>query len=251
MVTTLYALHGFLGLEEDWKWLFRESSLQSQLKTISLLEIEKPCSLNSWADTFNRDVSLDSSGKRILMGYSLGGRLAIHALIKQPHLWDAAVIISAHPGLTSDRERKERAIIDENWAGRFENEKWNVLMQSWNKREAFAGDTFAFERLEEHYIRSDLATTIRNWSLSTQENLLPQISSLSLPILWIAGQNDRYDFLENRLTFNHQLSKLWFVPESGHRAPWEQSQLFMHQLSQFLNEINIYESSSSITMEKC
>src|ERR1700722_16825830 len=98
----LYALHGFLGLPSDWTHLFKQMStpLIDEIHAVDLF-VEDPVALNVWG----RNLKVPStSGPRILLGYSLGGRLAMHALLGQTSKWDAAVMISAHPGLSSDEE---------------------------------------------------------------------------------------------------------------------------------------------------
>src|SRR5262249_45368361 len=112
MTARLYALHGFLGLPSDW------DLLRQPLHAIDLFSIGKPLStLWSWAQDFNRQVSADNTN--ILIGYSLGGRLGMHALIDQPHLWQGGVFVSAHSGLSFSHDRDKRIQSDAQWAQRF------------------------------------------------------------------------------------------------------------------------------------
>jgi len=138
----LYALHGFLGKPSDWKDLFQKSDLQT-IHAVDIFNAFSLDSLTDWIEGFNQSIERKRAGSlRVLMGYSLGGRLALHALFQNPTLWDAAIIISAHPGLSSDNEKHQRLSIDEEWACRFENEPWDELMQAWNSRDVFSGDGF-------------------------------------------------------------------------------------------------------------
>src|SRR5262249_24349650 len=52
-----------------------------------------------------------------LVGYSLGGRLAIGLLVRHPGLFTGATLVSAQPGLATERERLERRMADDRWCG--------------------------------------------------------------------------------------------------------------------------------------
>ena len=178
-----------------------------------------------------------SKTPRILIGYSLGGRLALHALIDRPHQWLAAIIVSAHVGLEDPQERKERKLLDQKWAERFESEVWSNLMQAWNSREVFAHDPFQFKRLERDYQRSYLANILTRGSLGEQMYLKQQIESLPMPILWVTGKNDiRYSQIAKTLTFAHPHSQWVEVEQAGHRVPWVQPQVFKKLVENFLQE---------------
>ena len=137
----IYALHGFLGRPDDWTKLLPSGALFHSLNALDFFNDRSIHAFWRWAERFNHKAAIDNA-PRVLMGYSLGGRLAMHALILQPDLWDAAVIISAHGGLETAEERQQRCLADEQWAIRFENEPWQTLMQAWNTREVFREDAF-------------------------------------------------------------------------------------------------------------
>src|ERR1700733_9757644 len=102
-----YALHGFLGKPEDWGGL-NQGVLDGGLEAVDLYDFSLS-SLEEWAEQFNRYVQDDSARcNRCLIGYSLGGRLALHSLLQNPFLWDAAILISTHCGLESEEKKQER-----------------------------------------------------------------------------------------------------------------------------------------------
>lgn len=223
----VYALHGFLGLPTDWK------STLPGVNPVDVVQVGHPTEtgLWEWAECFN-DLAAKGSHRRVLIGYSLGGRLALHALLHNPALWSAAILISAHPGLKSAEECSDRVQKDRSWAERFEKESWGSLMQAWNAQELFAGHKF--EREESHFSRHVLAETLRCWSLGKQENLINRLQGLELPILWIAGENDvRYSALAHSLSLNHPQSQIWVAPDVGHRVPWT-SKSFQQIVSNFI-----------------
>lgn len=228
-MSNLIALHGFLGLPSDWSFLpnCRQMSLYDH-------SFAPPCSgivafaqsLNRWAETFECP---------ILMGYSLGGRLALNALLQNTKLWKAAIIVSAHPGFADPASRQNRNKHDQRWADRFLNEKWDSLMNAWESQPVFANGKFSFIREEKNYDRTFLSDTLRYWSLGSQADLTHALTQLQIPILWVAGQNDsNYCEIAKKITLSHPLSSVHIVPNAGHRVPWEQTTLFNSLLSNFI-----------------
>jgi 2-succinyl-6-hydroxy-2,4-cyclohexadiene-1-carboxylate synthase len=172
------------------------------------------------------------------MGYSLGGRLALHALIDQPQLWQGAIIISAHVGLTDSKECLLRQQRDLKWAKRFENENWGSLMDAWNGQEIFATDSLSFNRQESNYQRVKLVEALTGASLGSQEDLRQHILTLPFPILWITGSQDhRYSQMAQSLAFSHPHSYWKQIAEAGHRVPWSQPQVFSETVSTFVKRL--------------
>lgn len=232
MCATLWAIPGFLGLPSDWNF-FPEIDLRG----IDLNAFPWE-SLEEWGRKFNCWVTSQGTKENIVIGYSLGGRLALHALNDRPGLWNAAIIISAHSGLLTEADKKERCDSDQRWADKFRKDNWTSLMSSWNQQKIFAHDPFQFDRCEENYSREQLANTLVNGSLGRQENLRDKIAQLQLPILWMNGSKD-FKFLEiadqvQLLNFKSQKS---VIANAGHRAPWTHPQFFCEEINQFLKKL--------------
>ena len=103
----IHLLHGAVGHPSDWG------------DFIPLLEPHAAVAPDLYGDEI---ASFDEIGKAIngagqtgdvLIGYSMGGRLALHALIDSTAPWSKAVIIGADPGSGLDVERVAR---DTAWA---------------------------------------------------------------------------------------------------------------------------------------
>lgn len=233
----LYSLPGFLGHPSDWEGILTEGEHWRH----------EPChyydsryaapyaGLRAWADSFNRTIAPESNN--ILMGYSLGGRLALHALLRKPTLWQGAVIISAHPGL-SPEERPIRQERDEAWAEKFEKTPIEESLAEWNGQPLFKENPLPGSRDPKLYDRLLLANTLRHWSLGKQQDLMPEVSQLSCPVLWILGaEDDRYMSLRGKLTLKHACSRVLVLENAGHRAPWQQPAAFRLAVEAFIQEI--------------
>jgi 2-succinyl-6-hydroxy-2,4-cyclohexadiene-1-carboxylate synthase len=233
----IYALHGFLGMPKDWDFFKPMLSVCP----ISLFSYGIPKEgFWAWSRNFNRWISNQAPSKRLLLGYSLGGRLAMHALLENPSLWDSAIMISANPGLHSDAERGERKKQDSIWSQRFLEEPWDKLMASWNNQAIFQT---VWKRLEKDFSRRALADALTGWSLGIQENLRRDLAKLAKPILWIAGGKDpRYEAIARDMAELHPLSQCWIEPNSAHRVPWEAPDLFIDRLNIFIEEFHAYSN---------
>lgn len=161
----------------------------------------------------------------VLLGYSMGGRLALQLLERER--FRCAIIVSA--GLNApDPERVAR---DEAWARRFESDDWSSLMRDWNAQAVFGGHVL--ERREENYDRAELARQLREWSPAVLPP--PNLEAIATPLLWIAGERDaKYVAIAREAVARLPHAELWIAPNAGHRVPWEQPEAFVARLRAFL-----------------
>ncbi|MGL5263601.1 MAG: alpha/beta fold hydrolase [Candidatus Rhabdochlamydia sp.] len=232
---TIYALPGFLGLQSDWAGLEKEFSTYKVI-SIDPYQIAKPeQSLDKWAQKFIETIE-PSKQKPIFVGYSMGARLGMHALLENSRLFKALVLISGNLGLKTKQEKKKRLVSDHIWAERFQKEPWESLMHSWNSQPLFSATTMP--RYEKDHCRKQLSSTLIHWSLANQRDFFPIIKQASLPVLWVVGELDKtYSHIAKTMKFSHPLSEVRIIPSSFHRVPWEQSQEFYAVLAQFLHRL--------------
>lgn len=229
----IHALHGFLGLPSDWKEFNFESCSSHDLSNPAIAPNHD--GFWGWAKRFNQFTAPQND---VLMGYSLGGRLALHALLDQPQKWKAAVLISANPGLQSIEQKDERLKADKQWAQRFIHEPWNHVLKAWNDQEVFKGKQFPLSRDEHQFSRLHLSFLLTTFSLGLQEDLTSLIHQLNLPILWVCGQQDsKFCELAQKITFFHKQSKVKIVADTAHRVPWEKPLQFKNLVQSFISEV--------------
>lgn len=102
----LVFLHGFLGSAGDWE------PVCSFLPPSQCIGLDLPGHGNS---PFVEDFTIDIP-RFHLIGYSMGGRLAMSYAFKHPEQIESITLMSAHPGLKSEEEKKERLKKDQEWA---------------------------------------------------------------------------------------------------------------------------------------
>ncbi len=238
----IYALHGFLGLPSDWNFLKVHflSHARLQVETDNLWQTS--LSMKAWAQQKTEEVAA-KAGPRVLLGYSMGGRLAMHLLLANPGLWDAAIFVSANPGTASIAERSTRKELDRKWAQRFLKDDWKKVVSDWNQQTLFtnnfsAKNTISLPRSEKDFDRKALARAIEEWSLAQQDDLAVRLAQVNIPVLWIAGEHDeKYcDLLSGfaQVAKSHRFEK---ISGAAHRAPWDHPSEFISKLESFLGHI--------------
>lgn len=235
----LWCLHGFLGRGADWDPLRQAwPATLPALHTPDLFAAPPADpSLPAFGERFANVVTAGDRAP-LLLGYSLGGRLALHALLATPGRWHGAVIVSAHLGLDQAEERAARRAGDEHWAARFRDESWDTLLAAWNAQDVFGGRAAPLDRPADAFDRSALAHALTAWSLGTQTPLTPALATLRLPILWIAGADDpRYVAQGEAAARACPNVTLRIAPAAGHRVPWEQPDWFRDEVVGFVRGI--------------
>lgn len=159
----------------------------------------------------------------------------MHAVLDNPTLWDAAIFISANPGLATPEERAARLEQDQKWANRFLNDAWDPLMQDWNAMPVFGKRNQIAARPEELYDRTLLAKQLKKWSLGNQHSLTQQLISLKIPTLYIAGEEDS-KFCKLLDPFKDH-ARVAIIPHAAHRVPWDQPDAFTNQVTNFIQEL--------------
>ncbi len=195
---TLVLLHGFLGSANDW------SALIEQLPDCDCIAFDLPGHgnaqeqrLNRMADFprwLNQQLQQRDISTYHLLGYSLGGRLALQFAATQPTGLQSLLLENAHPGLSLADERKARANADARWARRFYREPLTEVLAAWYQQPVFA-DLSLTERAQLLAERSQnnaaqLAHMLCCCSLAKQADLQPWLQDTSLPVLYLCGEQD-------------------------------------------------------------
>jgi 2-succinyl-6-hydroxy-2,4-cyclohexadiene-1-carboxylate synthase len=237
-----WCLHGSVGSAADWR------SLGAELATAGIgsravdlwrfLECE-PMPPAVFAQALNAEALGEAprGRHRVLLGYSLGGRLALHALLGQPHPWQAAIIISAHPGLEDGNERATRLAADAIWAARAFRDDWQLFLDDWNAQPLLAGAPIREPAASRNLSlrRREIARSFVDWSLGNQQPLWSALSAITIPTLWIAGEADtKYRALAERAATLVPGASLAIAPSAGHRVPWDAGPWLAAQIRDFL-----------------
>ena len=126
------------------------------------------------------------------VGYSLGGRIALHAALAYPDHVNSLVLIGATAGIEDPGERAERRLVDEERAERLEAVGVSAFCSQWLDMDMFA-DLPGWARFESERSSNTvqgLAASLRNAGTGSMAPLWNELATLSMPVLCIAGADD-------------------------------------------------------------
>lgn len=129
-----------------------------------------------------------------LLGYSLGGRIAMYFAAQQPQGLGGLVVEGAHPGLGDIRERARRQRSDARWAARFRAEALKSVFAAWYQQPVFASLNHE-QRRELVALRggnngAGLARMLQATSLGRQPDLRAVLAGGSFPVHYLCGERD-------------------------------------------------------------
>lgn len=230
----LFALHGFLGQPSDWQFLKLKNVQIVPVDFMNLRGLTPESSLERWGENFNIWVErYYPQGERSLLGYSMGGRLAMHALLQNPRLWKSTIFISANYGIQDKTTAKDRELADQKWAQKFLTWDYATVMREWNNQAVFLGSKKEPNRNIADFDTEVLAKCLTTWSLGRQKYLLPALQELSNSQLWIAGDKD--DKYKNLLQTVEGKAQTSLIAESAHRVIFDQPEKLNQILNSFFN----------------
>jgi 2-succinyl-6-hydroxy-2,4-cyclohexadiene-1-carboxylate synthase len=225
----LYMLHGAVGHFSDWDG-FIPMLAAGDANLVDLYD-DNPDGFDSFAVHLNAV----SSDEDVLIGYSMGGRLALHALVHESSQWSRAVIISSHTGIMDDATRQERILSDQSWAKLAEKDVARFL-DKWSRQPVFGGREMPWSQTRNIVSSEKLKRCFTSWSLGNQRNLLPELERIQVPVLWITGQEDeKFTNIAVSAVEKMKDAQLEVIPDAGHRCPWEQPELTSAVIRGFLS----------------
>ncbi len=181
----------------------------------------------------------------IYVGYSLGGRIAMHLAQLAPESVTALVIIAAHPGPSTSLERQARLNTDLKLSRRLEqittDDQLTEFLQTWIKQDVFQNLNQDEANLRAR-LQNDpggLAWASQYLSLATQADLQSVLSSSLIPLLYIYGSDDlKYAEVGDRMVkLNAKFSKV-AIPNSGHYVLGQKPYVAASIIEKYIEHIN-------------
>jgi len=234
----IFCIHGNFQTAKVWQPL--EESMKAGFSDLEMIT-EDLCakqfqSFDNWTDDFCGRVKAQANGeKSILLGYSLGGRLALHACLSRPDLWKSAIVVGADPGLESEEEKKLQLARDRNWAERLKREPLEKLVDEWDAQPVFGGIENQAPRNLGEMDPQKISQQFLIFSKGIQRNLAPKLAELkNLPILFVSGEKDqKYQVIGEKLAKSFSVINAQVIADAGHRVPWENTESFVQVLIDF------------------
>lgn len=248
---SLVLLHGFTGSSISWARHTAVLSSHFRIITIDLPghgHTDSPSDPAGYhmeqtsADIINLLAELGVT-QTALLGYSMGGRLALYIALHYPQLVQALILESASPGLATAVEQTERQQRDNALADRIERDGiasfvnfWEQL-PLWESQQRLPQETrlaLRRQRLQNNPI--GLANSLRGMGTGAQPSLWPRLNELQIPVLLLAGAwDEKFVYINQQMAAHMPTARLKIVADAGHTIHWERPSLFNDLLIQFLN----------------
>jgi len=234
----LVFLHGFSGDSREWQ------PVGEQLSALPRLYLDLPGHGGSADipvtnfDDVNRLLCNTLISYNILkywlVGYSLGGRIALYHACQRPQGLCGLIVEGAHPGLTHDDEREQRRASDAAWAARFRHQPLSDVFTEWYQQPVFASLS-ASQRQQLVSLRSQnngatLAAMLQATSLAEQPDLRPALSRRDHPFYYLYGERDnKFGLIAAGLA-----ATCFAIPHAGHNAHRDNPGAVVARMSQIL-----------------
>jgi 2-succinyl-6-hydroxy-2,4-cyclohexadiene-1-carboxylate synthase len=172
------------------------------------------------------------------IGYSMGGRFALHVALRHPTAVSRLVLVSTTAGIDDPEQRRRRRESDGALAARAEEVGLEAFVGEWLHQPLFASLPPEAAAVESRLggTAAGLASSLRLAGTGTQEPLWDRLATLTMPVLAVAGSRDtRYAALAGRLVEAIGANaNLAVIEDAGHACHLERPGPFIEAVLGFL-----------------
>ena len=177
----------------------------------------------------------------VLCGYSLGGRLALHAALRDPGAYAGLVTVGTSAGMEEPVMRAERARTDEKLASWMETQPIDAIVDIWERQPLFADQSDALVGAQRPgRLAQDprsLALILRTAGQGVLDPVWHRLTTLELPVLAMAGDRDRrYGDAARRIAREVPDGRTEIVEHAGHAPQLQQPDAVARVLADFLDQ---------------
>lgn len=251
-------LHGFMGDRFEFEAAIATLSKQFYCVAIDLpahgqtqvndqiLSQDHYYTIQSIADSVIKFLGFLHVNHCFLVGYSMGGRLALYLTIYYPQYFVKVMLESVSAGLRTAKERSDRLAKDQQIAAELENLEnagfngdFKLFLDNWYCQPIFANlrshpnfSQMLAQRLNNSPIK--LAKSLRNLSTGLQPSLWKELPKIKIPLLFVVGQLDRkFVSINQQMEQLCKSSKLEIISSCGHNVHFENPDIFIQKLEAF------------------
>ena len=181
-------------------------------------------------------------GGAVLCGYSMGGRLALHAALREPGRYSGLVMVSASAGIEAPETRSQRADADEKLASWMETQGMAEIVTVWERQPLFADQSDALvDEQRPGRLAQDpraLALLLRTAGQGALEPVWQRLDSLTLPVLAAAGSLDeRYADAARRISRGVPDGRTVIMENAGHAPQLQRPDEVAAEITAFLGRV--------------
>jgi 2-succinyl-6-hydroxy-2,4-cyclohexadiene-1-carboxylate synthase len=231
----LLLLHGFTGSVRTWDHVRPTLAEHARLVIVDLPghgQSPEHATFDSCVDDLLAVLDKLQIERADVLGYSMGGRVALHVAMRAPDRVGTLLLESASPGIEDPLARAQRVQADEALATRIETLGVEAFVAEWESQPLLAlSDPDAAAELHAQRLRntpSGLANSLRGMGAGRQEPLWDRLPALGMPTRLLVGERDRrYVAIAERMHSLLPRAELTVCPRAGHTVHVDQPDAFV------------------------
>ena len=249
-VSPIVLLHGFTGTNSTWRQLceslYGEYHLilpdlpgHGKSTAVGYLDVDKV------TDAILAMLDALQIEKTALLGYSLGGRIALRFAIKYTDRVSCVILESASPGILDSKDREERRLNDASLAEGIRQNGLVWFLNIWENLDLFRSQKdlppevrqgIRSERLENS--PEGLASSLENAGAGVMPPMWSDLRNLKIPVLLIAGEKDeKYAAIARDMQRELEGSVVHIMKNAGHAVHLENPHAFQAAVEEFLGRV--------------
>ncbi len=248
----LVILHGFTGSAEAMLPL---AKCLSEERTIYLIDLPghgqtgllDDLSLHGFEETVRllKDLLTHLDLEEVdLLGYSMGGRLALGFAVTYPETVNKLILVSSSPGLSDPNERRSRQRSDDDLADQIIEDGVENFVDSWMQQPLFASqqrlDPAILEEQRQQRLTNDaegLAASLRGAGTGVQPSLWQSLDLVVADALLVVGEEDsKFRRIAMKMSAKFKESSISVIPDAGHAVHLENLPALNDAICSFLVE---------------
>jgi 2-succinyl-6-hydroxy-2,4-cyclohexadiene-1-carboxylate synthase len=250
----LVLLHGFTGGADVWRPLLPALARTRRAVAFDLPGHGPPAAGHEPPARIEAGDCLKAVARRldtlgiqdcVLLGYSMGGRLALRFALDHPHRVRGLVLESASPGIPDAAARAARREADAALADRMQREGLAAFVEAWMAQPLFETQKSlprdVRERERARRMRHHagwLAASLRGMGPGEMAPLWERLPALRAPALLLAGERDaKYRDIAAKAASRLLKARAVVVPGAGHTTHLENPEAFTTAVEAFLIEL--------------
>lgn len=255
---SVLALHGFTGSSATMWPLVRPLAVTRQVAAAdlpghgrSLVDDVHAFGFEHTVDAVASAIDRHRLGPTNVVGYSMGGRVALGLAVRHPDAVASLTLIGASPGLSDPVERAARRRSDDELADDLvdphrEGGGLTAFVDRWMASPLFASqqrlgaDALAEARAQRLAGDPDgLAGSLRGAGTGAQPSYWHHLAGITAPVLLVVGDEDpKFRAIAMRMAAGLVRSAIEVVPEAGHAAHLENPGHVRAAIGDLLDEVD-------------
>ena len=234
------AIHGFTQTGRSWPPQLVERLRADGYEVLTPDQAGHGTAKNVRANLLEGAAALAELGPAAYIGYSMGGRLALHVAVHHPAVVERLVLIGATAGIEDERERAERKLADDKLAATIQRDGVDAFLVRWLADPMFASLPAEASGIE--YRRENtpegLAASLRLMGTGTQQPLWSRLGQVRVPVQFLVGELDqKFTALALRMADKWGgPARVEVVRNAGHAVHLEQPVEVASRIAEFLRD---------------